>query len=350
MKAIVFYEQGGIDKLRYEEVPVPAIDSSEILVKVKACSVNHLDLRARRDRPEVQPFPHILGSDIAGEVVEVASDVHTVDVGAHVVLSPCIPCEQCPDCLNGDENLCDFQELLGFQTNGGYAEYVKAPAKNAVLISGALGYAEASAIPTAYLTAWHMLVTRAQIRAGDDVLILSAGSGVGSAGLQIAKLCGARVFATASTDKKLERARRMGAELTINYTRTDFSEAIRAETGGRGVDVVFEHVGAATWEQSVASLAKKGRLVTCGVTTGNMGQINIRQMYQKQLTIMGSALGTTSELRTIIRLAEQGKLTPVIDRVLPLRAAAEAHRILEARENFGKICLQPDDIGHTTGE
>ena len=280
MKAIIFHEQGGIDKLRYEDVPTPAITPSEVLVKVKACAVNHLDIRARRDRPEVQPFPHILGSDISGDVVEVGDEAYNVAVGDRVVLSPCIPCEQCPDCLNGDENMCDFQELLGFQSNGGYAEYVKAPAKNAIQISPNLSYVNASAIPIAYLTAWHMLVERAQVHPGDDVLILSAGSGVGSAGLQIAKLCGARVFATASTDEKLERARQMGADFTINYTQTDFSEAVLEATGGRGVDIVFEHVGAATWDQSVASLAKKGRLVSCGVTTGTPGEIDIRKMYQ----------------------------------------------------------------------
>lgn len=345
MKAIIFHEQGGIDKLCYEDVRAPVIEPSEVLVRVRVCAVNHLDIRARRDRPEVQPFPHILGSDIAGDVVEVGHGVRDLTVGARVVLSPCIPCGQCADCRNGDENMCDFQEILGFQTNGGYAEYVKVPGQNAMPISPELACHHAAALPIAYLTAWHMLVIRAEIRPGDDVLILSAGSGIGSASLQIAKLCGARVFATASTEEKLERAREMGADFTINYTQTDFSEAIREITGGRGVDIVVEHVGAATWAQSIASLAKKGRLVSCGVTTGNIGQLNIRQMYQKQLTIMGSALGTTSELRTIIRLAEQGKLVPIIDRVLPLQEAAAAHRILEARENFGKICLCPNDIG-----
>lgn len=341
MKAIIFHEQGGIDKLRYESVPDPVIDASEVLVRVHSCAVNHLDIRARRDRPEVEPFPHILGSDIAGDVVEVGTEVHNVAVGDRVVLSPCIPCGQCVDCLSGDENMCDSQLILGFQTNGGYAEYVKAPAKNAIPISPELTYRDASAIPIAYLTAWHMLVTRAKIQPGEDVLILSAGSGVGSAGLQIAKLCGARVFATASTDQKLDRARQMGANFTINYTQTDFADAIQEMTGGRGVDVVLEHVGAATWAQSVASLAKNGRLVTCGVTTGNMGQIDIRKMYQKQVTIMGSALGTVSELRTIIRLADRGRLSPIIARTLPLREAAAAHRMIEAREHFGKLCLSP---------
>lgn len=342
MKAVVFHEQGGINKLRYEEVPVPVIAPSEVLVEVKACAVNHLDISARRDRPEVRPFPHILGSDIAGDVVEIGENVRNVAVGNRVVLYPCITCGKCRDCLNGDENMCEFQAILGFQTNGGYAEYVKVPAKNVNPISSALAYAPAAAIPTAYLTAWHMLISRAQIRPGESILILSAGSGVGSAALQISKLCGATVLATASTNEKLERARRMGADFTINYTQTDFSKAARAATDNRGVDIVFEHVGSATWEESVASLAKNGRLVTCGVTTGNIAPINIRKVYQKQLTILGSALGSTSELRTIIRLAEGGKLSPIVDRVLPLQAAAEAHRILENRANFGKICLCPN--------
>ena len=344
MKAVVFHEQGGIDKLCYEEAPDPTISPSQIVVKVCACAVNHLDIRARRDRPEVHPFPHILGSDIAGEVVEVGAAARNVAVGDSVVLSPCIPCGQCVDCLNGDENLCDSQILLGFQTNGGYAEYVKAPADNAMPISSRLSYCDAAAMPIAYLTAWHTLVTRAAIRPGEDVLILSAGSGVGSAALQIAKLCGARVFATASTQEKLERARQLGADFTINYADTDFSDIVRDKTANRGVDVVFEHVGAATWDKSLACLAKNGRLASCGATTGNIGEIDIRKMYQKQLTIMGSALGTRSELRAIMQLAEQGKLNPIIDRVLPLSQAAEAHRILEARENFGKICLTPVDM------
>lgn len=342
MKAVVFHEQGGIDKLLYEDVPVPVIAPSEVLVEVKACAVNYLDISARRDRPEVQPFPHILGSDIAGDVVEVGSDVRNGAVGDRVVLFPCISCGECRDCLNGDENMCDFQEILGFQTNGGYAEYVKAPAKNVIPISSELAYSHASAIPTAYLTAWHMLISRAKLRPGESVLILSAGGGVGSAALQISKLCGATVIATASTDEKLERARQMGADFTINYTQNDFSKTALETTNNRGVDIVFEHVGSATWEASVASLAKNGRLVTCGVTTGNIAPINIRKIYQRQLTILGSALGSTSELCTIIRLAEGGKLSPIVDRVLPLQAAAEAHRALENRENFGKICLCPN--------
>ena len=347
MKVIAFTEQGGIDVLRYQKMAQPTLGSDEILVQVKSCSVNYLDIHARRDRPEIKQklaatgAPHILGSDIAGEIAEISGEHSELTNGDRVLLAPCIPCGVCSDCVNGYENLCDIQQLLGFQTDGGYAEFVKAPAKNAIRIADTLPFVEASALPIAYLTAWHMLITRAQLRAGEDILILGAGGSVGSAGLQIAKLVGARIFATASTNEKLARARESGADVTINYTNVNFSEVILERTKGRGVDVVLEHVGAATWEQSISSLAKNGRLVSCGVTTGNMGKINIRKMYQKQLTLMGSALGTPTELRTLVRLAEQRRLIPIIDRTLPLDQAAEAHQLLESRQNFGKVCLLP---------
>lgn len=348
MKAITFNEQGEVDVLQYEEIHDPVIGPNEILVKVNACSVNYLDIHARRDRPEIKQKleetgkPHILGSDIAGEIADITGNHPYLEIGDRILLAPCIPCGVCSDCLGGYENLCDNQELLGFQTNGGYAEYVKAPAKNAIPIADTLSFIEASALPIAYLTAWHMLITRAQLRAGDDILILGSGGSVGSAGLQIAKLVGARIFATASTDEKLKRAKQHGADVTINYKDVDFSEVILEKTNGRGVDVVLEHVGAATWEQSISSLAKNGRLVSCGVTTGNIGEINIRKMYQKQLTLMGSALGTPSELRTLVSLAEQRKLIPIIDSTLPLKQAEEAHQLLESRKNFGKVCLIPE--------
>ena len=345
MKAIVFSEQGSIEVLRYTDVPKPVLDADEVLINVKACAVNYLDLHARRNRPEIEAklrrgdTPHILGSDIAGTIADVGAGVDSIAVGDRVVLAPCIPCGACSDCHCGNENLCDAQVLIGFQTNGGYAEYVKAPAVNAIQIPDTLSFVNAAAMPIAYLTAWHMLTARAQLRAGEDVLILGVGGGVGSAGLQIAKLSGARVFATASSDEKLARARQMGADVTINYKDMDFSEVVLDVTDGRGVDVVLEHVGAATWEQSIASLAKNGRLVSCGVTTGNIGEINIRKLYQKQITIMGSALGTAAELRTLVNLAGQGKLEPIIDRTLPLERADAGHLLLENRKNFGKVVL-----------
>ncbi len=345
MKAIVFSEQGSVEVLHYTDVPKPVLGADEVLINVKACSVNYLDLHARRNRPEIEAklrrgdTPHILGSDIAGTIAEIGAAVDSIAVGDRVVLAPCIPCGTCSDCHRGDENLCDTQVLIGFQTDGGYAEYVKAPAVNAIQIPESLSFVNAAAMPIAYLTAWHMLATRAQLRPGEDVLILGVGGGVGSAGLQIAKLSGARIFATASSDEKLAHARKMGADVTINYKDTDFSEVVLDATDRRGVDVVLEHVGAATWAQSIASLAKNGRLVSCGVTTGNIGEINIRKLYQKQITIMGSALGTAPELRTLVTLAGQGKLEPIIDRTLPLERANEAHLLLENRKNFGKIVL-----------
>ena len=347
MKAVVFSEQGSVEVLEYKDVPKPRLATNEVLVEVEACAVNYLDLHARRNRPEIKAklrrgdTPHILGSDIAGTIIEVGAEARGVAIGDRVVLAPCMPCGICSDCRGGAENLCDTQELIGFQTDGGYAEYVKVPAQNAIQIPAALSFVNAAAMPIAYLTAWHMLMTRAKLRPEDDVLILGVGGGVGSAGLQIAKLTGARVFATASSDEKLQRAQQMGADVTINYKDIDFSEVVLDVTDGRGVDVVLEHVGTATWEQSIASLAKNGRLVSCGVTTGNIGTINIRKLYQKQLTVMGSALGTVAELRTLIHLAGQGKLEPIIDRILPLHHAQEAHLLLENRQNFGKVCLCP---------
>ena len=370
MKAVVFSEQGGPEVLRWTDVPKPPLDATDVLVKVEACAVNYLDIHARRNRPEIAEklrrgdTPHILGSDIAGVVVEHRDregsptgrnrDLEVSPTGRHrdrevsptagdrVVLAPCIPCEVCSDCHRGAENLCTTQQLIGFQTNGGYAEYVKAPAQNVIPIPDSLSFVNAAAMPIAYLTAWHMLMTRAQLLPGEDILILGAGGSVGSAGLQIAKLTGARIFATASTAEKCARARELGADVVIHYTERDFSEAVLEETDGRGVDVVLEHVGAATWGQSIASLAKNGRLVSCGVTTGNIGEIDIRKMYQKELTLMGSALGTRAELRKLIHLAGQGKLEPIIDSVLPLRRASEAHTLLENRQNFGKVCLVPE--------
>ena len=348
MKAVVFSEQGGPEVLRWTDVPKPPLDATDVLVKVEACAVNYLDIHARRNRPEIAEklrrgdTPHILGSDVAGVVVEHRDQEVSPTAGSRVILAPCIPCEVCSDCHRGAENLCATQQLIGFQTNGGYAEYVKAPAQNAMPIPDSLSFVNAAAMPIAYLTAWHMLMTRAQLRPGEDILILGAGGSVGSAGLQIAKLAGARIFATASTAEKCARARELGADVAIHYTERDFSEAVLEETDGRGVDVVLEHVGAATWRQSIASLAKNGRLVSCGVTTGNIGEIDIRKMYQKELTLMGSALGTRAELRTLIHLAGQGKLEPIIDSVLPLRRASEAHTLLENRQNFGKVCLVPE--------
>jgi NADPH:quinone reductase-like Zn-dependent oxidoreductase len=341
MKAIIFYEQGGIDKLKYEDVPEPKLKADEVLVKVSACAINRLDLRARQDRPEVEPMPHILGSDVAGEVVKVDSKVEGIEVGQRVVIFPIISCGRCEFCLSGDESICDQQKVFGFQTNGGYAEFVTVPATNLIPISDSISSESAAAIPIAYLTAWRMLMKIAKLRTEEDVLVLSAGSGVGSAAVQIAKRCGARVIATAGSEAKVQKALEIGADFAINYRERDFAQAVMEITSNRGVDVVVEHVGAHTWEKSLSCLAKRGRLVTCGVTTGNIAPVNIREIYRRQISIMGSALGNKGELLEVMKLAAQGKLKPIIDKILPLKEAAQAHKILENRDHFGKIVLKP---------
>lgn len=342
VKAVIFYKRGGVDQLRYEEVPTPRISADEVLVRVRACGLNHLDIFARRGAQGVKvPLPHILGIESAGEVAEVGAEVRTIQVGDRVLVNPKIVCGRCEYCLAGHDNLCPKGKLIGIQLDGGYAEYLKAPAANIVPLPPALSYEEAAAIPVAFGTAWHMLVTRARLKAGETVLVLAAGSGVGSAAVQVAKHLGARVIATASTDEKLARARELGADEVVNYSQGKFSHAVKRLTGNWGVDVVFEHVGPDTWEQSVASLAPNGRLVTCGATTGRWGRTDLWSLFGKQLSLLGSFGAAQRDVEAVAELVGQGKLRPVIDRCLPLQEAALGHRLLEERKVFGKVILRP---------
>lgn len=342
MKAVIFYKRGSVDRLRYEEVPTPQISADEVLVRVRACALNHLDIFARRGAQGVKaPLPHILGIESAGEVAEVGAEVHNVNVGDRVMVNPRISCGRCEYCLAGHDNLCLKGKFIGIQLDGGYAEYLKAPAANMVLLPPTLPYEAAAAIPVAFGTAWHMLVTRADLKAGETVLVLAAGSGVGSAAVQVAKHLGARVFATASTDEKLARASELGADEVINYSQGKFSHAVKRLTGNRGVDLVFEHVGPATWEQSVASLALNGRLVTCGATTGRWGRTDLWSLFGKQLSLLGSYGVAKKDMEAVVELVGQGKIKPVIDRCLPLQEAALGHKLLEERDVFGKVILKP---------
>ena len=266
MKAVRFHAHGGPDVLRYEEVPEPLAGPGEALVRVRACALNHLDLWQRRGIERVTiPFPHISGADVAGEV-ESSPDGEFAP-GRRVMLQPGLSCGRCAACLDGRDNECARYDVLGYQSDGGYAEYVKVPAQNLIAIPDAIGFVEAAAFPLTFLTAWHMLVTRARLRAGDDVLVLGAGSGVGQAAIQVAWLHGARVFATAGSDEKLAKARQLGAYEVINHDSEDLPKRVREFTNGRGVDIVVEHVGTATWDRSLKCLARGGRLVTCGATT-----------------------------------------------------------------------------------
>ena len=341
MKAIVYSEHGGPEVLRCVEVPEPHVGPQQVLVRVRACALNHLDLWLRRGLPSMEiPLPHIPGSDIAGEVAKLGEGVARVKPGERVLLAPGISCGQCEACLAGRDNFCRDYTLFGAGVDGGCAEYVVSPAVNVISIPAKLTFEEAAAIPLVFLTAWHMLITRAQLRPGETVLVLGAGSGVGSAAIQIAKVAGARVIATAGSEAKLQKARELGAGDWIDHSKQDIAQEVKRLTNRRGVDVVFEHVGAATWEKSIRSLAPGGRLVTCGATTGYDGKIDIRYLFTRHLSILGSFMGSKAELYAVLELFERGLLKPVIDRVLPLEKCAEAHARLENREQFGKIVLK----------
>jgi NADPH:quinone reductase-like Zn-dependent oxidoreductase len=336
MHAIRFHEHGGPEVFRYEEVSDPVCGPGEALVRVRACALNHLDLWQRRGIQRVTiPLPHISGSDVAGDVV--GGDA---EAGQRVMLQPGLSCGRCAACLGGRDNECARYDILGYRTDGGYAELVKVPAQNLVPLPPSVGYVEAAAFPLTFVTAWHMLVTRAAVRPGDDVLVLAAGSGVGQAAIQVAALHGARVLATGGSAEKLEQARRLGAAEVIDHHTQDISAEVKRLTHRRGVDIVVEHVGRATWESSLRSLAPGGRLVTCGATTGPDAALDLRFLFSRQLSLLGSYMGTKSELLTAARFFFAGRLKPVVDRTFPLVAAADAQRHLEEARHFGKIVLE----------
>jgi len=343
MRAVFFNEHGDTSVLRYDEAPAPEIEADEVLVQVKACGLNHLDIFVREGMPGIKiPLPHIGGSDVSGVVSETGSAVRNVKTGDRVLAAPGVSCGACRFCLSGQDNLCRKYTLLGYIVDGTYAEYVKMPARNAIPVPGKLNFNEAAAVPLVFQTAWHMLVARAQVKPGETVLIHAAGSGVGSAGIQIAKLFGAEVITTASAKKKLDRAAELGADHVIDYVKEDFYKRVREITSRRGVDIVFEHTGASTFEKSIRSLAVNGRLVTCGATTGYEGKIDIRHLFAKHLTLCGSYMGSLGEMLDVLKFFETGQLTPVIDTVFPLKDAAAAQKYMAERRQFGKILLNPE--------
>lgn len=342
MKAVIFKQHGGPEVLEYTEVPDPTIKSTEVLVQVKACALNHLDVWTRGGLPGIKiPLPHILGNDIAGVVRQVGELVSWIRAGDEVMLHPGVSCGHCEECLGGKDNLCSAYDILGYGRDGGYAELVAAPAVNVIPKPAKLTWEEASALPLVTVTAWHMLVTRAAVQPGETVLVHAAGSGVGSSGIQIAKLRGARVIATASSDEKLAKARELGADEVVNYSSEDWPKEVKRLTNKKGVDVVFEHTGAATWPGSISSLKTGGRLVTCGATSGFAAQTDLRQVFYRHLTILGSFMGSKAELLEAMKFVESGKIRAVIDRTLPLAEAKQAHELMEDRSQFGKLVLLP---------
>jgi NADPH:quinone reductase-like Zn-dependent oxidoreductase len=342
MKAARIHEYGGPEVLKLEDIPVPVPKANEVLVRVKACGMNHLDLWIRQGMPKVKTLPHILGSDNSGEVVEVGELCTRIKPGQRVLLSPGLSCRQCEYCVSGLDNQCRQYTLFGNGVLGGNREFMTAPEYAVIPIPDSLTFEEAAAAPLVFLTAWHMLFGRAGLQAGDDVLVLAASSGVGTAAVQIAKMFQCRVIATAGGEAKMAKAKALGADYVIDHYTQDISAEVKKITEKRGVDVAFEHVGAATWQKSVESLAANGRVVTCGITTGYDVKLDLRPLFTKQQGLLGSFMGTLGELHRVLKFVFRGTLKPVIDRVYPMSEIAAAHQHLENKEQFGKVVLLPE--------
>jgi NADPH:quinone reductase-like Zn-dependent oxidoreductase len=342
MKAVVFRQHGGPEVLEHTDVPDPPLIAGGLLVRVKACSVNHLDLWIRQGIPAYHiQLPHISGCDVAGVVEQLGSGVTEAHVGDRVVLAPGISCGSCEWCRRGEDNLCASYRIRGAGADGGYAELISAKASDAMPIPADVSFEEAAAFPLVFLAAWHMLVTRAHLAAGEAVLIQAAGSGIGHAAVQIAAHLRAKVYVTVGSDAKAAKAKALGAEEVINYQREDVEARIKALTAGRGVGVVFEHVGPKTWDESIRVLAKGGRLVTCGATSGPSVSLDLRYVFSRELSILGSMMGTRSELSTLLQLFAKRALLPVVDTVFPLKEARLAQERMLKRDVFGKLILRP---------
>jgi NADPH:quinone reductase-like Zn-dependent oxidoreductase len=343
MKAVRMHESGGVDKLVYEEAPDPIIAGNEVLVRVKACALNHLEVWSTMMPPGTRfPKPRIAGSDVAG-VIEAVGDAFTgVELGAQVMLQPGVSCGICQACLSGLDNRCRSYSILGQGIwDGGFAELVKAPSANVIPMPENLSFEEAASIPLVFVTAWHMLLSRAGLQRGETVLVNAAGGGVGIAAVQIAKLWGAKVIASAGSDAKLEKAKALGADEGINYTTADLAQEAQRLTDGRGVDIVFEHVGGDVFVKSVQALGRNGRLVTCGATAGPAASLNIMPFFIREQAILGSFMGTKAELLQAIPYFQTGELRPVVDSVFPLRQLGQAVAKMASRDVFGKIVVVP---------
>ena len=340
MKAVLFRQHGGPDKLSYEDLPTPAVGHEDVLIRVKACALNHLDIWIRQGNPAYpMPLPHVSGSDVAGIVEQVGAHVDGITAGARVFVSPGISCWQCDQCLAGRDNFCRSYALVGAMTHGGYAEYLSVPFRNVLPIPENLSFEQAAAFPLVSVTASHMLFACAQLQHGETVLIMGAGSGVSSMAIQLAKLAGARVITTVGAEDKIPKAVILGADAVINHAKETVSERVKLLTEGRGVDVVIEHIGPEVWEHCLASLAKGGRLITCGATTGAEVKLDLRYVYSRQFTIKGSYMGTRAELVKVAELMGQSRVISVIDRTYPLKEARAAQEQMLSRKFFGKILL-----------
>lgn len=340
MKAVRFHQFGGPEVLQYEDVPEPQLRKDQVLVRVRACAMNHLDLWVRKGLPGVK-LPHINGSDVAGEVMETGDYVTGIEKGQRVIVAPMVYCGTCKYCLSGEQSLCRGFTVLGNGVDGGNCEYLAARRDCVIPIPATLNFEEAAAVPLVFLTAWHMMVTRSKIRPGQYVLVLGANSGVGIAAIQIGKLFNARVIATAGNDEKMRRARELGADEVINHYQQKIAEEVKRITAKEMCDIVVEHVGEATWGESMRSLKPGGSIVTCGATTGPNAQFDIRFLFARQLSFLGSYMGTMGDLHEVLGHVFSGKLKGIVDSTFPLSEARAAHQRMEKSEMFGKIVLKP---------
>jgi NADPH:quinone reductase-like Zn-dependent oxidoreductase len=342
MKAVIIHEHGGAEVLTYQDRETPKPGADEALIEVHATSINHIDIWIRKGLPGIRfPLPLIPGCDAAGIVRAVGNRVSGLTPGTRVVINPGISCGHCEFCAAGFGSQCDSFTMVGENRDGGYAEFLTVPARIVLPIPDSLTFDEAAAAPLVTLTAWSMLVNKGKLQPGEDVLILGVGAGVGTAALQIAKMAGCRVFAAASTEVKLERARQLGADFLINYAKEDFDKKIRQLTDRRGVDVVVDYIGADTWVKSLRAARKGGRVLTCGATTGYDPRTDLRQIFYRQVQVIGSTMGSHRDFLDAMRCVFRGQVKPVIDRVLPLSEAKKGHEAIERREVFGKVVLQP---------
>ena len=341
MRAVVMRARGGPEVLEVADLPVPEPGPKEVRVRLKAAALNHLDVWVRKGvaSPKL-PLPHVLGADGSGVVHAVGPGVEGFAPGDEVVINPGLSCGRCERCLAGEDNLCPRYQILGEHRHGTYAEYVVLPEANLAPKPKNLSFEEAAAIPLTFLTAWQMVVDKLGVRPGDDVLVMAAGSGVSVAAIQIAKLFGARVIATAGSEDKLRRAKALGADETVNYTHPDWPKEVRRLTGGKGADKVVDHTGALYFEGVIKATANGGRIAIAGASSGYEGTLPFAHVFYRQLSILGSTMASKSRLFPILRFVEEGKLKPVVGQVLPLEAAAEGHRLLEERRVFGKVVLQ----------
>ncbi len=340
MEAIILHNKGGADQLKFGEAQIPKIKENEVLVKVKAASVNHLDIWVREGNFPIR-YPIILGCECAGDVAEIGKNVQGFNKGDKVAVMPSIPCRQCGFCLAGNDNLCESLKRLGITVNGCYAEYVKVPAQNLLLMNNTLSYEGAASVPIVFGTAYRVLISLAKIKVGETVLIMAAGSGVGTCAIQIAKLAGARVITAAGTDEKLVKAGSLGADFTVNYSKIpDFNKEVMCFTNGEGADVVIEQLGGESFNRSLICLKRGGRIVVLGTTSKNSFDIDMRNFYRNNYKMIGTSGTTHKEVREVFELVKVGKLKPIIDKIFPLKDASLAHKYMEGRKNFGKIVLR----------